>query len=378
MRFFNKVGIHWHLWRIRRRQRMYYDAGVSLGNLDPGRNKNTIDPDCLSHFPTRVIGQVRPVVEESPEDVSVVDQATRPRRPMSILSIRTERALENAEALAATIVHPRKPVVSSSTTTTTTATDSHSVQGDDTTSVASDVPASPPAQPTPVPPQELQNPQNQQNQQQEEACVICLDDFVHGEVVRKLPCGHEYHCECIDPWLTIKSASCPLCKHDCSIHVLVPEEGDQPLRPEAALTTMAHDNRSQSGFSLSFLRRRMDAENQQRGGATPTSTVSSSFGPTLSVEEAEAFSRSWMARSLPRNMRRQIRQAVQEAHLAQQMHDDEPTVPLPARMTQQSHHETPETTTIAIDVPAAAPTSSSPATFSSHRLFRSLPTQWRS
>ncbi|CAB5367869.1 unnamed protein product [Rhizophagus irregularis] len=30
-----------------------------------------------------------------------------------------------------------------------------------------------------------------------------------------LPCKHWYHVECIDPWLTTKSSSCPLCKTDC-------------------------------------------------------------------------------------------------------------------------------------------------------------------
>ncbi|CAG8554860.1 4184_t:CDS:2 [Paraglomus occultum] len=46
-------------------------------------------------------------------------------------------------------------------------------------------------------------------------CAICLDDFVEGDEVRCLPCEHEYHTECIDPWLTEKSSKCPLCKFDC-------------------------------------------------------------------------------------------------------------------------------------------------------------------
>ncbi|KAJ2749343.1 hypothetical protein H4S06_004661 [Coemansia sp. BCRC 34490] len=32
--------------------------------------------------------------------------------------------------------------------------------------------------------------------------------------MRILPCGHNYHIECIDPWLTSKSSLCPLCKYD--------------------------------------------------------------------------------------------------------------------------------------------------------------------
>ncbi|CAG8515779.1 9662_t:CDS:1, partial [Scutellospora calospora] len=49
----------------------------------------------------------------------------------------------------------------------------------------------------------------------EETCAICLEDFDEGDNIRELPCRHWYHVECIDPWLTTKSSSCPLCKKDC-------------------------------------------------------------------------------------------------------------------------------------------------------------------
>lgn len=44
-------------------------------------------------------------------------------------------------------------------------------------------------------------------------CPICLDDFQsHCTVVRKLPCQHIYHPECIDAVLTKSSSLCPVCK----------------------------------------------------------------------------------------------------------------------------------------------------------------------
>ncbi|KAI7867659.1 hypothetical protein BDF14DRAFT_1742880 [Spinellus fusiger] len=65
-----------------------------------------------------------------------------------------------------------------------------------------------------------------------EACVICLDEFSKGDTIRQLPCHHEYHCECIDPWLTIKSAACPLCKYDCSMNVPMPSQSIPPAHEE--------------------------------------------------------------------------------------------------------------------------------------------------
>ncbi|KAJ0909461.1 putative transcription factor C2H2 family [Helianthus annuus] len=43
-------------------------------------------------------------------------------------------------------------------------------------------------------------------------CCICLGVFEEGEKVKVWPkCFHEYHCECVDKWLTTHS-SCPICR----------------------------------------------------------------------------------------------------------------------------------------------------------------------
>ena len=42
-------------------------------------------------------------------------------------------------------------------------------------------------------------------------CVICLDDFESGQVIRQLPCNHSFHSDCVDIWLR-KNATCPNCR----------------------------------------------------------------------------------------------------------------------------------------------------------------------
>ncbi|RMJ16584.1 hypothetical protein CDV36_003763 [Fusarium kuroshium] len=45
-------------------------------------------------------------------------------------------------------------------------------------------------------------------------CSICTEDFATQEEVRVLPCKHEFHPSCIDPWLVQQSTKCPLCRSD--------------------------------------------------------------------------------------------------------------------------------------------------------------------
>ncbi|KAI9892186.1 MAG: hypothetical protein M1814_001645 [Vezdaea aestivalis] len=49
--------------------------------------------------------------------------------------------------------------------------------------------------------------------EQLERCLVCLCDYMNEDELRKLDsCGHFFHRECIDQWLTTGRNSCPLCR----------------------------------------------------------------------------------------------------------------------------------------------------------------------
>ncbi|XP_054261350.1 E3 ubiquitin-protein ligase goliath-like isoform X7 [Macrosteles quadrilineatus] len=50
-----------------------------------------------------------------------------------------------------------------------------------------------------------------------ECCAICIEPYRTTEVVRILPCRHEFHRGCIDPWL-VEHRTCPMCKMDILKH----------------------------------------------------------------------------------------------------------------------------------------------------------------
>ncbi len=43
------------------------------------------------------------------------------------------------------------------------------------------------------------------------SCAVCLSNYTNDEELRVLPCGHRFHCDCVDRWLTQQSRTCPLC-----------------------------------------------------------------------------------------------------------------------------------------------------------------------
>lgn len=46
------------------------------------------------------------------------------------------------------------------------------------------------------------------------SCAICLEVYEPEDTVRGLICGHVFHADCVDPWLTRRRACCPICKRD--------------------------------------------------------------------------------------------------------------------------------------------------------------------
>lgn len=51
-------------------------------------------------------------------------------------------------------------------------------------------------------------------------CIICLEDYIPGvSKVMRLPCGHEFHADCISRWLVFTKRTCPICKQDATSRV---------------------------------------------------------------------------------------------------------------------------------------------------------------
>ena len=43
-------------------------------------------------------------------------------------------------------------------------------------------------------------------------CSICIDQFKENEVIRIMPCQHQFHKKCVDPWILNYRKECPLCR----------------------------------------------------------------------------------------------------------------------------------------------------------------------
>ncbi|XP_042215719.1 protein goliath-like [Homarus americanus] len=46
-----------------------------------------------------------------------------------------------------------------------------------------------------------------------ECCAVCIEPYQVSDIVRTLPCQHEFHKNCVDPWL-LEHRTCPMCKMD--------------------------------------------------------------------------------------------------------------------------------------------------------------------
>ncbi|CAG7945276.1 unnamed protein product [Penicillium nalgiovense] len=92
------------------------------------------------------------------------------------------------------------------------------------------------------------------------SCPICTDDFIKGQDLRVLPCNHQFHMECIDPWLMNVSGTCPLCRID-----LNPPQAENPEQTEENTDHPDHpDQPSGEGQVLTTEDARQQARQQAR------------------------------------------------------------------------------------------------------------------
>ncbi|NXY16234.1 RNF43 ligase, partial [Atrichornis clamosus] len=61
-------------------------------------------------------------------------------------------------------------------------------------------------------------------------CAICLEEFSEGQELRIISCSHEFHRECVDPWLQ-QHHTCPL----CMFNILARDSGDQATATSSRL-----------------------------------------------------------------------------------------------------------------------------------------------
>jgi hypothetical protein len=74
------------------------------------------------------------------------------------------------------------------------------------------------------------------NHEDDIKCSICLQYIEKNKICKKLSCGHLFHCECIDKWLS-DNITCPYCRYkfisnnnNISIYYLTPSFPLQIIR----------------------------------------------------------------------------------------------------------------------------------------------------
>ncbi|XP_034103977.1 E3 ubiquitin-protein ligase goliath [Drosophila albomicans] len=96
-----------------------------------------------------------------------------------------------------------------------------------------------------------------------DCCAICIESYKPADIIRILPCKHEFHKTCIDPWL-IEHRTCPMCKLDVlkfygyvflgseeSILEYEPDRAANATNPQTAVI-LAHESGPSQGPSTAL------------------------------------------------------------------------------------------------------------------------------
>lgn len=70
-------------------------------------------------------------------------------------------------------------------------------------------------------------------------CPICTESFTKAQDLRQLPCGHQFHPDCVNPWLLNRSSTCPMCRSDLMSIANAGRDVRVPNQPSLGLLTVA-------------------------------------------------------------------------------------------------------------------------------------------
>lgn len=112
------------------------------------------------------------------------------------------------------------------------------------------------------------------------SCSVCLCPYEEGEMMRRLPCGHEFHMKCIDQWLTQRT-TCPMCR------VALVSDAEAPPETEAAAGGDGVARESVSSDSVGSNRPR-DGQGARVAPDSPPGTADSPAGTPRSQSVAAA------------------------------------------------------------------------------------------
>lgn len=127
-------------------------------------------------------------------------------------------------------------------------------------------------------------------------CVVCLEEYVDGHSrVMSLPCGHEFHAECITPWLTTRRRTCPICKCDVVRSMAPHFSPSAQIRTRYADDHGSHDNDSEAQATDSSIESPTSAIPIPRSVNSDLERGNDDMAATLVNDQPEPSQRrSWM------------------------------------------------------------------------------------
>lgn len=82
-----------------------------------------------------------------------------------------------------------------------------------------------------------------------EQCVICMDSYAEGEKIKSLLCGHRFHSECLDSWMS--NSGCTTCPLDnINIHEMKPQINGRVTEPSGQSLIVLNLNENESEASV--------------------------------------------------------------------------------------------------------------------------------